>query len=231
MIEPREPRQARRDRRGRLLPAACVLLVVWTIGLVVVQTARDRADPKVRAQAAAAPHSPFRAGALPPGLDGAGAPRFALDDARGGRLSTDELAGRPYAVTFLYADCQDVCPLIGQEIKQALAQLGARGREVTAVAVSAAPETDTPQAVRRWLHRQRMPANFRYALGNRRELTPVWMAHYAGPQPRGKAVSAHSASIWLVDRKGRWRAKFSGGAPVAPEDIAHDLRLLLEEPA
>jgi cytochrome oxidase Cu insertion factor (SCO1/SenC/PrrC family) len=59
----------------------------------------------------------------------------------------------------------------------------------------------------------------------------VWRSHYAAPQPRGNPDSAHSASIWLIDRKGRWRTKFSGGVPVAPADIAHDLRLLLDEPA
>jgi cytochrome oxidase Cu insertion factor (SCO1/SenC/PrrC family) len=76
-----------------------------------------------------------------------------------------------------------------------------------------------------------MPANFHYLVGTRRALAPVWKAHYAAPQPRDREESAHSASIWLVDRRGRWRAKFSGGIPVAPGDIAHDLRTLLDEPA
>lgn len=47
--------------------------------------------------------------------------------------------------------------------------------------------------------------------------------------PRDRDESAHSASIWLVDRRGRRRAKFSGGIPVAPPGIAHDVRLLLDE--
>lgn len=174
--------------------------------------------------------SPFRAGALPPGIGGARAPQFTLDDAGGGRLSTRDLRGRPYLVTFLYTDCQDVCPLIGQEIKLALEGLARRGDEVTALAVSVDPRSDTPEAVRQWLRAQAMPDNFRYLLGTRSELAPVWRAHYAGPQPDDRTESAHTASIWLVDRRGRWRAKFSGGMPVRPADIAHDLRILLDEP-
>ena len=33
----------------------------------------------------------------------------------------------------------------------------------------------------------------------------------------------------LVDANGRLRTKFSAGVPVAPEDIAHDLTLLLDD--
>ena len=76
-----------------------------------------------------------------------------------------------------------------------------------------------------------MPANFHYLIGSDAQLQPVWRSHYAAPQPRDNANSAHTASIWLIDRQGRWRTKFSGGIPVAPADIAHDLRLLLDEPA
>lgn len=113
----------------RWLPAAiCGLLAMWTIGLVVVQLTRDdtqspRTEPLVMPS-----RTVFRAGALPKGVDGARAPQFTLDDARGGRLSTTQLSGQPYLVTFLYAACTDVCPLIGQEIKQALRRLGAGTR-------------------------------------------------------------------------------------------------------
>lgn len=229
----------RRRRNVLLLAAVTALLVMWGAAVGMLGSTRDEGTPAADTGAGTSngfaiveqERSAFRAGPLPEGVDRARAPRFVLDDARGGRLDTASLKGRPYLVTFLYTDCQDVCPLIAQEVRQALERLGPRGREVTAVAVTADPQADTPDAVRGWLDEQGMPDNFRYLLGTRRELAPVWKAHYAAPQPHDKAASAHSASIWLVDRKGRWRAKFSGGAPVPPGDIAHDLRLLLDEPA
>ena len=220
------------DRRQRLVMAGLIaLLALWAVGLIAL-AGRDEPDKNTGfAVLEGGARTPFRGGALPAGISGRAAPRVALDDARGGRVDTRRLKGRPYVVTFLYVDCKDVCPLIGIELKQALAQLGRRGKEVSALAVSADPRGDTRTAVRRWLAELRMPANFHYLIGSDEQLQPVWRSHYAAPQPRDNPNSAHSASIWLIDRQGRWRTKFSGGVPVAPADIAHDLRLLLNEPA
>jgi protein SCO1 len=171
----------------------------------------------------------FRGGRLPDGIAGKRAPTFRLRDARGGRLDTRRLTGRPYVITFLYTDCRDVCPLIGREIGDAIAELGPRRREVAALAVSVDPERDTAGAVRRWLTERRLPQNFHYLIGRRRELKPVWKAYYVGPQPANEPESLHTASIWLVDRRGRLRTKFSGGMPIPRGDIAHDLELLLDE--
>jgi protein SCO1/2 len=134
-------------------------------------------------------------------------------------------------VTFLYTDCPDVCPLIGQELGRALGLLGERADDVAVAAISVDPDGDTPEAVRAWLRRLRLPANFHYLVGSARNLRPVWESHFAAPQKRGLEESLHTASIWLVDRRGRWRAKFSGGIPVPPKDIAHDLGVLLQEGA
>jgi protein SCO1/2 len=173
----------------------------------------------------------FRGGRLPEGLSGKRASTFRLNDARDGQLDTRRLTGRPYMITFLYTDCRDVCPLIGREIGDALTELGPQRGEVEALAVSVDPEHDTAPAARRWLTERRLPDNFHYLIGDRRELKPVWDAYYVGPQPAGQPESLHTASIWLVDRKGRLRTKFSGGMPIPRGDIAHDLKLLLDEPA
>lgn len=219
------------ERRKRLLLAAVTaVFAFWAIGLVALAS-REEPDEDNGFAIVEGDRSPFRGGTLPAGVAGAPAPRFSLPAARGGRLDTERLKGRPYVVTFLYVNCDDVCPLIAIELKQALEQLGTRADDVTVLAVSADPEGDTQPAVRRWLEKLRLPDNFRYLIGTPKQLQPVWRSHYAAPQPRGNPNSAHSASIWLVDRQGRWRTKFSGGVPVPPADIAHDLRLLLDEPA
>jgi protein SCO1/2 len=203
--------------------------VAATVVLVVVAlTQEGRGTQDVSAEAVG---GPFRAGQLPDGVRGRPAPRFRLRDARGGWLSTDELHGRPYALTFLYTDCPDVCPLIGQELGRALELLGGQASAVAVTAVSVDPEGDTREAVELWLRRLRLPGNFHYLLGTESELGPVWDAYFAAPQQPGLEESLHTASIWLVDRRGRWRAKFSAGVPVAPKDIAHDLRILLRERA
>jgi protein SCO1 len=210
----------------RSLIALMLLAVVSLIALAAL--ARDRQDdgPTAIVERQA---GPFRAGPLPEGLDRKPAPGFRLADARGGRLDSRSLRGRPYLLTFLFTDCRDVCPLIGREIGEALRQLGPRASSVAAVAITVDPEGDTRPAVRAWLRKHRLPANFHYLVGSRRRLEPVWHAYFAAPQPPGTEESRHTASIWVIDARRRLRAKFSGGIPVRPRDIAHDLRLLVRE--
>jgi protein SCO1/2 len=165
---------------------------------------------------------------LPPGIAGKPAPRIRLSDARGGTLDTAQLRGRPYAVTFLYANCPDVCPLIAQELRQALIKLGPQASRVVIVAVSVDPHGDTRQTVQVFLKRHREPPNFHYLIGTRRELAPVWKGYYAAPQIPGDPQSAHTAIVWLVDGRGRLVGNFSAGAPLDPSQVAAAFHRLLE---
>jgi protein SCO1 len=167
---------------------------------------------------------------LPRGLSGRPAARMRLADARGGTFDTRTLAGKAYLVTFLYTSCPDVCPLIGDEIRQALARLGADGGRVAAVAVSVDPRHDTAAAVRTWLRRHREPPQFHYLIGSERQLAPVWRAWYAAPQIAGSPESAHTAIVWLVDPQGRLAGKVSAGVAFDPRALAHDVRELLAAP-
>ena len=164
---------------------------------------------------------------LPPGLAGRAAPRIRLADARGGTFDTSSLTGRPYLVTFLYANCPDVCPLIGAQLRETLAQLGADARRIGVVAVSVDPRGDTPATVRTWLKREREPQQFHYLLGTQDELAPVWRAWYAAPQIPGDPESAHTAIVWVVDAKGRLAAKVPAGQPFDVRGLTRDMRMLL----
>lgn len=210
---------------------AGVLLAAAPLGLGAAGILSADDDDQGPAVIAPAQRGPFKGGYLPDGVRGSRAFSFDLHDARGGTTGTRDVAGKPYVVTFLYTDCTDVCPLIGAELRRALELIGARADEAAVLAVSVDPKGDTPTAVRRWLDLHRLPKNFRYLIGAKAQLKPVWGAYYAAPQIPGRADSAHTASIWLIDRRGRIRTKFSGGVPVPPEDIAHDLRILIREHA
>lgn len=203
-----------------------VAMLVATTALVAVALRAQRL-PEPEGQ----PRAPgLRGNALPESLAGALAPAFELPAARGGMIDTDALRGRPYAVTFLYTRCPDVCPLIGQQVRRALEIMGDDAASVTVVAVSVDPRGDTPEGVRAWLRRQRLPATFRYAIGRERQLKPVWDAYFAAPQVPGRPeTSLHTASVWLIDARGRLRTKYSAGAPFSPRDLAHDLSALADE--
>jgi protein SCO1/2 len=168
--------------------------------------------------------------ALPPGLAGRAASPIRLADARGGTFDTRSLSGKPYLVTFLYANCPDVCPLIGAQLRDTLQQLGADAQRVGVVAVSVDPRGDTPASVRAWLRRQREPAQFHYLIGPEHDLAPVWRAWYAAPQIAGDPESAHTAIVWIVDAHGRLTAKVAAGAPFDTRGLARDMRSVLTSP-
>ncbi len=195
-----------------------LLLVPLAIALVVVGGCGASRDGAAR--------SPTVGDGLPAGLAGRAAPPIRLADARGGTLDTRTFAGRPYAVTFLYTRCPDVCPLIGEELRGALERLGARAQRVAVVAVTVDPRHDTAAAVRTWLARHREPANFHYGIGRSSQLRPVWRSWFVSPQNTGQRVSGHTAVVWLVDKRGRLAGLRSAGAPLDPSLLARDLSIL-----
>ena len=94
--------------------AASTVLVISFVGLAVLwpsprlARARERrllALPRWLDGVAGVLH----ASRLPSGLAGGPGAAFDLADARGGRIAARALRGRPYALTFLYTPCPDVC--------------------------------------------------------------------------------------------------------------------------
>jgi protein SCO1 len=144
---------------------------------------------------------------------------FALKDQDGKVATLDEYRGQPVMLTFMYSTCRDTCPLLAQQIKGALDQVG---KDVPTLAISVDPANDTQLNARRFVNRQGLTKRLRFLLGDRAQLKPIWDAY--GIQPQGKAFE-HSAYVVLVDAKGVQRV----GWPVdkvTPEGLAHDLRLL-----
>ena len=163
------------------------------------------------------PKSPFAGSLMPPGVK---APQFVLEDERGRTVRmSDAILEGPVVVTFLYSSCVEECPLMAQQIRGALDDLG---HDVPAIAVSVDPEGDTPAKARRFNKRQKVGGRLRWALGSRAALEKVWKGFAI--QPQAKNVE-HQARIVLVDRKGLQRVGYPGGQGT-PEQIAGDLKLL-----
>jgi cytochrome oxidase Cu insertion factor (SCO1/SenC/PrrC family) len=70
------------------------------------------------------------------------APALGLVDQRGATISLAALRGRPVLVTFAYAHCQTVCPLVVQEVVRARERLTDRDPQVVVITLD--PWRDTP---------------------------------------------------------------------------------------
>jgi protein SCO1 len=163
-------------------------------------------------------------GALLP--SGVSAPNFTLTDQRGRRVSLRQYRGQVTILTFLSSTCSPTCPLIAQQIRGALDELG---RAVPTLIVSADPIADTPAVIHRFLDEASLSGRVEYLTGSHTELRKVWRAYNIVPSQLANANSPHAASVLLIDRAGQERDLFQV-EELTPEALAHDVRKLEGDP-
>jgi protein SCO1 len=180
-------------------------------GFIGVWAAADRSGER----ATAATNATGWSGALRPA--GATVPDFRLRDQDGRVVTKASTAGKPALYAFIYSHCEDTCPLVVQQIRGAMDQLG---RDVPVIGISVDPANDTRNSARAFLIKQHMTGRVRFALGTRRQLQPVWKGFGVQPQTRD---SEHSVSVVLTDADGRQRIGY-GLSFLRPDGLEADLR-------
>jgi protein SCO1/2 len=164
----------------------------------------------------------FDGSLLPSGVR---APAFDLRDQNGRAVSMADFRGRPVIATFLYSHCKDTCPVEARLINQAVAELGKP--PATVLAFSVDPAHDTQASVHAFLRKEKITAPFRWVLGTRPQLRPIWKGYAVTPQLDD---AEHMARIVLIDKRGMQRIGYPFDQ-TTPGRIAHDMRLLASEQA
>jgi protein SCO1/2 len=203
--------------RVRLALSVCVGALVGVLAVLVLTGGPGRPAPLGLVEG-------FAGAQLPPSLP---ADDFALRDQDGRLVRLRDYAGKVVILTFLYSTCQDTCPLIAQQIRGALDQLG---RPVPALAVSVDPVGDSPLNAQRFLVRQSVAGRLDFLLGTRGQLAPIWRAYGIQPLTAGQpSGSEHSVDVVLLDKAGRPRIGYQS-AELSPEPLVHDIVRLEAEP-
>jgi protein SCO1/2 len=156
-------------------------------------------------------------------------PDFTLTDQSGQKVSMADQRGKLVLLTFLYTNCPDVCPLITQNLNQALQMLGASRDDVRVLAVSVDPEGDTPKSVDEYAKAHHLLPEFHYLIGSREELTRVWKAYDVAAVASDPELVDHTAYTMLVDQSGEGRVIYD--ASVKAKDVVHDAGELLSAKA
>jgi protein SCO1/2 len=151
---------------------------------------------------------------------------FSLRDQHGRTVRLAGQRGRIVVLTFLYTSCPDVCPLTAAKLGLAARRLGPLARRLRIIAVSVDPDNDTPANVSRFVAEYRLPSQFHYLTGTRKQLQPVWQSYNVLVERRNLERLDHSIPIVVIDAQGRPREYFDHSA--TPAAIAHDVRLLLK---
>lgn len=158
-------------------------------------------------------------------------PEIALTDASGNPFSLSSNRGRITLVFFGYTFCPDVCPTTLAELKLAVDQLNdADASQVQVVFISVDPDRDTVEGVQQYV--ERFNPNFIGLSGSLEELEPVWSGfgvyrEIVDGTSATNYIINHTARVTLIDQDGNMRLTYGFQTP--PEDIAHDIKLLLSQ--
>lgn len=167
-------------------------------------------------------------GSTPPGS--IAMPSFALRDHDGTTVSSDDLGGKVVVLTFLDTKCEEACPIIAGEVAAAWRLLSTEERRASiAVAISTDPRDDTPASIRAFLRRHRALATFRYLTGPISDMKELWASFQILSSFESGDADTHSAPVRIYSRDGTWLATLHAGADLTPENLAHDVRVALEE--
>jgi protein SCO1/2 len=137
------------------------------------------------------------------------APAFSLVDQTGRTLSPASLRGRVVVLTFFGGQCDDICPVLAAELRQADTDLGASASHVTFVTVNTDPSATTPAQLTPAVAATGLGADlpgWRMLTGPLRSLDTVWRDYgVTVTLDHDNGAVAHTDVLYLVDPQGRIR--------------------------
>jgi protein SCO1/2 len=154
-------------------------------------------------------------------------PALSLRNYKGERVSIAQYKGKAVLVTFLYTKCPDVCPIIAANLGAALNLMGpSKASKVQVIAVSVDSQTDTPQAVGKFLKAHGVLGRMQYLIGTTPELARVWKAWGVGSEKDASEPELvnHSGLVYGVSAGGKVTTVYA--ANFTPREVAHDAPLL-----
>lgn len=161
------------------------------------------------------------------------APDFTLTDQRGQRVRLSDFQGKAVALTFIYTNCPDICPLIARNLGVVYDDLPEETRDdVVLVAVTVDPAHDDAASLRSFSERHGLGQNPNwFALhGDQDALAQVWrdygidpgammdrsahssMADPDSASPGADGMLAHTDAIYLIDTDGHQRVLMRSSA-------------------
>jgi protein SCO1/2 len=134
-----------------------------------------------------------------------------LVDQNGERISLGRFRGRPVVLTFVFAHCQTMCPLIVQNVKRAAPT--AVASEVLMVTLD--PWRDTPSSLPAMARQWEIPEGFHVLSSASVDEVLGVVRAYEVPFDRNERSGdiAHPGLVFLIDPQGRLAYTFNNPPP------------------
>jgi protein SCO1/2 len=149
---------------------------------------------------------------------------FALTSQDGKPVALADLRGRVVAVTFIYTECPDICPLLTQKMVGVQNALGAEfGDKIAFVSITLDPEHDTPAVLKDYAQFWgAKPNGWTFLTGSPEAVRDAARRYgvYFSKKPDGSVE--HSQLTTLIDAAGDMRVQYLG-ARFDPDEFRHDL--------
>jgi protein SCO1/2 len=136
---------------------------------------------------------------------------FTLTDADGKPFASSRLTGKPAAIFFGFTHCPDVCPTTLARLTKLRRQLGKGDGALSVVFITVDPERDTPAELKTYTSLFDSPVIS--LTGSVADIERVKKQYgvfsQKAPQPGGGYSVDHTATVFLMDRDGRFSATLS----------------------
>ena len=156
---------------------------------------------------------------------------FTLTSQDGRRVSLRDLRGKVVAVTFIFASCPDLCPMLTAKMAAVQKKLGsAFGPKIAFVSITVDPERDTPDVLKEYA--QNFNANLNgwaFLTGTPASIREVERSYGVIARKTADGDVDHTFLTSVIDRDGILRVQYVG-VRFDLEEFRRDLVSLLDEP-
>ncbi|WP_197203733.1 SCO family protein [Crateriforma conspicua] len=150
--------------------------------------------------------------------------RFELIERSGQKVSSEDLKGRPYVVSFFYSTCPSICVSQNQKLRELQDEF--EGQGVRFVAISVDPETDTPEVLREYATRFRADKDqWLFMTGDLDYIRRVGAEIFRQPVDK----QFHTERFALVDAEGEIEGFYSWPEPRQMDKLKESIRGMLDD--
>ena len=158
------------------------------------------------------------------------APNFTLTSQDGAAVSLASFRGKVVALTFIYTECPDICPLLTQKMAQVQDELGADfGKKIAFVSITLDPAHDTPEILKDYAQFWgAKPDGWSFLTGAPEAVRDVTRRYGVFFSKKEDGSVDHTQLTTLIDADGQMRVQYLG-ARFDPEELRRDLMSLVDK--